>query len=221
MGTVWGRKVEEEHSQSCIESALGQKKSRTLLFFHSFIGRDTVSSFFNHPKKSAFMTWNSYPEIAGIFRVFATMPSEVTEDQLRMIERYVILMYEKTSSEQSVNKCRKDLFSNMSRQIENIPPTNATLLQHTKHANLQAGYVWAHSTVRTPYLPNPQDWGWARHSDNSLWEPLWADLSEASKACRELIKCCCKSSCRKGSWYSCARANLKCISLCLCSGECV
>ena len=130
-------------------------------------------------------------------------------------------MYEKNGSEQSVNKCRKDLFSKMSRRIENIPPTNATLLQHTKNANLQAGYVWAHSTVRTPYLPNPQDWGWTQHSDNSLWEPLRTDLSEASKACRELIKCRCKSSCRKGSQCSCARANLKCSPLCLCSWECV
>ena len=69
-----------------IGSALGQKKSRALLFFHSFIGCDTMSSFFNHPKRSAFMTWNSYPEIMGIFRVFATMPSEVAEEQLRMIE---------------------------------------------------------------------------------------------------------------------------------------
>ena len=149
------------------------------------------------------------------------MPSEVTEEQLRMIERYVILMYDKTGSEQSVNKYRKDLFSKMSRQIENIPPTKAALLQHIKCASLQSGYVWAQRTVRTPYLPNPQDWGWTQHSDNSLWEPLWTDLPEASKDCRELIKCRCKSSCRKGSRCSCARANLKCTSLCLCSGECV
>ena len=39
-----------------IGSALGQEKSRALLFFHSFTGCDTVSSFFNHSKKSAFMT---------------------------------------------------------------------------------------------------------------------------------------------------------------------
>ena len=87
------------------------------------------------------MTWNSYPEIIGIFWAPATMPSEVTEEQLRIIERYVILMYNKTSSEQIVNKCRKDLFSKMSRQIDNIPPTNAALLRHTKRASLQASYV--------------------------------------------------------------------------------
>ena len=142
------------------------------------------------------------------------MPSEVTEEQLRMIERYVILKYDKASSKQSVNKCKKDLFSKMSRQIKNIPPTNATLLQNTNRTNLQAGYVWAQSTVRTSYLPNTQDWGWTRHIDNSLREPLWTDLSKASKACREL-KCRCKSSCRKGSRCSCARANLKCTPLCV------
>ena len=50
------RKSKRSIPYHAIGSALGQKKSRALLFFHSFTGCGTVSSFFNDPKKSVFMT---------------------------------------------------------------------------------------------------------------------------------------------------------------------
>ena len=203
-----------------IGSSLGKIKSRALLFFHSFTGCDTVSSFFNHPKPSAWATWTSFPEVTPTFYELSSAPDDISEEQLHLLERFVILMYDKTSNEESVNICRKDLFTRKSRQIENIPPTRNALLQHSKRAALQAGHIWFQSVIRMPELPDPAHWGWMRLDENSPWKPFWTDLPEASKACRELIKCQCKTSCRRGSRCSCAKANLKCTSLCFCSGEC-
>ena len=203
-----------------IGANLGKIKSRALLFFHAFTGCDTVSAFYNHTKPSAWATWMSFPEVTPVFHALSTVPGGISDEQMLALERFVILMYDKTSSEDRINLCRKDLFIRKSRQIENIPPTRSALLQHSKRAALQAGHVWFQSVIRTPELPDPKLWGWTRSDEKSSWEPFWTDLPEASKACRELIKCQCKTSCRRSSRCSCAKPNLKCTSLCFCSGEC-
>jgi len=51
-------------------------------------------------------------------------------------------MYDRTSEHQGVDAARRYLFSKTSREIENIPPTAAALLEHTKRAAFQAGHIW-------------------------------------------------------------------------------
>ncbi|VDI50436.1 Hypothetical predicted protein [Mytilus galloprovincialis] len=55
-------------------------------------------------------------------------------DEQKQIERYVILMYDKTSQCTKVNDARKDLFTRKGRAIDNIPPSESALLEHTKRA---------------------------------------------------------------------------------------
>ncbi|KAF3841481.1 hypothetical protein F7725_007343 [Dissostichus mawsoni] len=43
-------------------------------------------------------------------------------------------------------------------------------------------------------------------------------MPEASKGCRELIKCKCKKRCAGNC--KCSAANLPCTELCSCSGQC-
>ena len=45
-------------------------------------------------------------------------------------ERFVTLMYDRTSTCTTVNEARKDLFTMKERIIENIPPTYGALLEH-------------------------------------------------------------------------------------------
>ena len=63
----------------------------------------------------------------------------VTDEDLKSLERHVILIYDKTSTLQDVNKCRKTLFAKKGGSIEALPPTKDALIQHSRRALLQAG----------------------------------------------------------------------------------
>ena len=54
-----------------------------------------------------------------------------------MIERFGVLIYDRTSPLASVNKCRGILYTKKERTVEDIPPTQDSLVQHIKRAMLQ------------------------------------------------------------------------------------
>ncbi len=143
-------------------------------------------------------------------------PSSVN-DQLELLERFVILLYDRTSTEVEVNEARKQLFSQKGRAMDGLPPTQAALVEHTKRAAYQAGHVWAQMFVTVPNIPSPGEWGWLQTTDGG-WEVKWTSLPEASQVCRELVKCGCKKGCRRQC--KCVKAALQCTALCLCGGLC-
>ena len=91
--------------------------------FHAFTGCDTVSSFVNKDKKTAFKVWRALPEITPVFAHYMSFPNEFDESKLAEFEKFVILLYDRTCSETSVNAARLYLFTQKGRQIEDIPPT--------------------------------------------------------------------------------------------------
>ena len=122
-----------------IASELGNDYCRGLPFMHAISGCDTVSSFSSVGKKTAWEVWKSLPEITEVFKRLSATPDEVTEADLKELERYVVLLYSRTSQLTDVNEARKHLFSYCNRKLENIPPSRAALLQHVKRAAYQAG----------------------------------------------------------------------------------
>ena len=54
-------------------------------------------------------------------------------------ERSVVLMYDRTNFDIHVNAARMTLFSQMSRKVDNILPTQAGLDQHIKRSSYQRG----------------------------------------------------------------------------------
>lgn len=131
----------------------------------------------------------------------------------------MILMYNRTSTVQSLNQARIALFTQKGRSLENIPSTSATLIQHIKRAVYQAGYCWGQCLEPCPELPSPNEWGW-KWSESQLWEPLRTTLPEASKACQELLKCRCNPEKGCSGQCKCVKAKLECTALCKCGGEC-
>ena len=111
---------------------------------------------------------------------------------MAVIERFVVLLYDKMSTVVEVNLARKDLFSKKSRSLENIPPTRTALEQHTMHAVFQPDFIWSQELVKQRVIPSPSAWGW--ESDNS-WKPNWTTLSQAKDTCYELIHCGGKKGC--------------------------
>ena len=199
-----------------IAACLGPEKSCALSMFHALTGCDTSSAFVGHGKKTAWVAWNSLPELTDALLRLACAPTEIPEHSMQAIERFVILMYDQTSTCTDVNKARKKLFAKRS-SVQRIPPTRAALEQHVKRAVFQGGHVWGQTLVPQPVLPSPSSWGWIK-TDDGLYEPHWTTLPEASKTCYELISCGCRKGCR--SRCKCKKASLKCTALCMCEGEC-
>ena len=54
-----------------------------------------------------------------------TSPNKFDETKLAAFEKFVVLLYDRTYSEASVDAARMFLFTRKGRQIEAIPPTRA------------------------------------------------------------------------------------------------
>ena len=152
--------------------------------------------------------------MTSAFNDLLGMPNEVSQESMFLLERFVVLMCDRTSESVEVNDARKQLFSQKSRIQDDIPPTQAALKQHIKCTCYQAN-CWNQSLVIDPDMPEPSDWGWTK--ERTGWQSLWTTLSEASKSCHELISCHSKKGCT--ARCKCSKAALKCTALCLCSGD--
>ncbi len=183
--------------------------------FHAFTGCDTTSLFAGRGKKTAFNTWNVFPEVTGAFEDLLHMQENFESTTISTVQRFVVLMYDRTSDIAEVNEARKHLFTRKSRSLENLPPTLASLEQHIKRVCYQSN-CWNQALIPKPKLPSPGNWGWKK--EQTGWEPIWTTLSEASRSCSELIHCSCKKGCARRC--KCYKAALKCTALCFCSGDC-
>ena len=89
-----------------------------------------------------------FPEVTDAFEELFRMPSDVSEESMSLLERFVVLMYDRTSDIMEVNDAGKQLFAHTSRALDNIPPTQAALQQHIKRASLQACLLYTSPSPR-------------------------------------------------------------------------
>ncbi len=131
-----------------------------------------------------------------------------------MLERFTILLYDRTSNLTDINEARLELFTKKGRTMETIPPTKAALVQHIQRAVYQGGHCWGNATEAAPEVPSPANWGW---TEPPKWKPVWTTLPEAAVSSRELLRCGCKKGCRgRCAWK---KAALRCTALCQCGSE--
>lgn len=167
-------------------------------------------------KKTAWSVWNSFPELTDALVSLSSSPTlRDVDTSFEVIERFVVLLYDKSSTLSDVNSLRKELFAKKGRSIEGIPPTSAALKQHFLRAVYQGGLVWGQSILKAPDIESPELWGWKK---DTTWSPLWTTLPQAKDSCYELIQCGCKKGCR--GRCKCLKANLQCTALCNCGGNC-
>lgn len=107
----------------------------------------------------------------------SSAPADISEELLKSIERFIILVYDKTSKCVDINKARKMLADKNNVQL--IPPLKAAMEQHVKRAVNHVGYVWSQMLLLAPELPSPDIWGWSRNQKGML-NPHWAAIPEAS-----------------------------------------
>lgn len=142
-----------------------------------------VSFFAGKGTKTSWDTWNNFNEVTPAFCASASAPSTI-EEWVAPLERFVILLYDRTISQTCMNQARKYIFCQKARGIDCLPPTGAALVQHIKQATYQPGHCWSQMDIVVPELPSLQDWGWIKQEVG--WATFWTDIPEATKVCQEL-----------------------------------
>ncbi len=152
-----------------------------------------------------------YNDVTATFCALSMTPASV-DHWLKSLERFVILIYDRTSDQICINLTRKQLFTQKGRTLDCIPPTKAALIQHTKRAAYQAGHCWGQMMIPTQDLPSPGDWGWKKN-DNCTWDIYWTSSARS----------CCGMSGITTMWMQkgmqravqkCIKALLPCTALC-------
>ena len=114
---------------------LAPYRSSGILFFHAFTGCDTVSVFRGKGKRSAWQTWDVYPEASDVFTKLGCYPTQVEEEDTERLEKIVVMMYDRSSSTEAVDDAWLELFARKQRSYAAIPPTRGALVQHIRHCS--------------------------------------------------------------------------------------
>ena len=122
-----------------IASALGPEKSSSLPLFHALTGCDSLL-FLRERQKDAMATWMTYDEVTAAFLELSRRPTSLSDECLKKIERFIVLLYDRTGSKLVVNEARKQFFAQKGRTMDAIPSTQAALVRHIKRAAYQEGY---------------------------------------------------------------------------------
>ena len=120
---------------------LGEQKCRALPFFHAFTGCDTTSAFLGKGKKSAWEAWKVFPEATEAF-LFVNdspfVPLDANTLVFDVLQRFVVILYDRASLATDVNTARRELFTKKNRALENIPPTEV----RTYHTHILVAFVY-------------------------------------------------------------------------------
>lgn len=100
-----------------------------------------MSAFCGKGKKSAWQTWEVFPDVTDVFSRLSMRPNTI--EDMDIIEAFVCIMYDRTTVTFAVNEARFELFAKNQRPYDAIPPTRGAILEHTKRAAYQGGHVWA------------------------------------------------------------------------------
>ena len=100
-------------SINAIFDSLGKQKVQALPPFHALTGSDITSAFKGKGKKSAWKAWQAFAEVTDTF-VYISLHHfkilSVDSIHFKTIERFVVVLYDRTSPLISVNDTRGELF---------------------------------------------------------------------------------------------------------------
>ena len=97
----------------------GPQKTKALAMFHAFTGCEVTSFLAGKGKNTAWDTWGVYPDTTDSFQALSQSPTHIPEDVMSILERFVVLQYDRSSDQHKVNDARQNLFARKSRALEN------------------------------------------------------------------------------------------------------
>ena len=96
------------------------------------------------------MRWDVCDEGSEVFRKLSLYPPVVDDEDMQALEKFVVMMYDRSSTSESVNEERLGMFARKQGPFEASLPTWEALKQHGKCTAYQAGCIWSQSTVSQP-----------------------------------------------------------------------
>ncbi len=99
--------------------ALRPDKCTALPMSHAFTGCDNVSCFGDCGKKTVWDTWKAFDDVTPAFCALGATPDSV--NSMKSLERFVVLLNDHTSSQDSVKQAHKQLFTQKGRGIDGLP----------------------------------------------------------------------------------------------------
>ena len=90
-----------------------------------------------------------FPEITSTFLKMSTYPLSISKDDEKVIEKFIVLLYD-ISASFKVDKTLKKLYSQKKSLFDNIPPTSASMKQHVRRAAFQASIIWGQALKQVP-----------------------------------------------------------------------
>ena len=116
-----------------------------------------------------------YAEATEVFCKLSKYPPTLDDGDMEVLEKFVVTMYDRSSTTSHVNDARLNMFVRKQRPYDAIPPTSATgLHEHVKRAVYVASCIWSQSTLSQSDMLSPADWGWTLSGD--VWQILWTTL---------------------------------------------
>ena len=91
---------------------------------------------------------------------FSDKPTiEDVKKAMPSVNRFTVLLYNKTSNSLTTNECGQELFC-PGREIDKILPTETALWKHTCRSAYIAGYDWSQPAIPKKKLSSPEEWSW-------------------------------------------------------------
>ena len=157
-------------------------------------------------------------ELSTVFINLGNLPSEITEEQLSVLEYYLKRLYSTNNTKDMNNSLAKERVSCFERSADNdlrkLPMSRPALLQHTKRSSYQAGFLWM-ECVDNATIPDPTLWGWKRHEGKLV--SMWQDL-EPMNINSVIATCICKVKVCQNC--KCSKMEIPCLPSCGCRRSC-
>ena len=79
--------------------------------------------------KTAWNVWDMFSELTPVLKALLMLREHTDDICLDVIEKFAILLYNRTSSLCKVNEVKQELLSGKARSLERIPRTQESLLR--------------------------------------------------------------------------------------------
>ena len=87
------------------------------------------------------------------------MSGVIHDNHLKVLEKFVIQMYNKKVTESNLDSAQKSMIFQKGCQPEQLPPTSTALKFHALRSLLQAGHVWGQSLRKNQIVADPSQFG--------------------------------------------------------------
>ena len=114
---------------------------------------------------------DSYDDVTSTFLSLSTGPSLIKDIDTTVLERFTILLYNRTSTIVNIDEARGELFTKKGRAMDALPPTKAAFVQYIRRAVYQGGHCWGKMLHVCLDMPTPENWGWVNSLETIMDHP--------------------------------------------------